>query len=504
VENFHRIGLEKVRESDDVGFMTHNALSSVRLLSLLPIAVAVACQSPGGASPGTAVDPGVDEPTAVDTADCEDGAHLFTSLASSTTAVPTVPAVSWSTSVEAVAWVRFVGEDGVERETPLPEAKDEGRVTLRGLHSGEEWSAVVVLETDEGTYCSSPLEGQNGSLSSSLPVLSLSGEPLVDEWTTTPMFTLDGSHVTVIDGAGELVFAWKAEDQVWRSRFAQNGAGLVINQHAAGIWADGSILRLGWDGSVSTAVSHPGLHTDFVELSDGTLAGLVWDVRTFVDAEGDTRTILGDQLVEFSPSGEATVLWNVFDHFTPDLSIDWPIGIGALDDEAEDWSHANGLSYDEDSGEYYVSVPGIQSIVAVSRAARDQIWAVGYDYGNIETDARETILNPHSVYRTGDDQFLIFNRNSFDGGCSEASTIEIDFSQSKARTHSTYDGSQCLNVTYLGEAQPTDDDGMLLVWTTAGILERLDSEQASTWSVSAQLGAAFGFSHVTGSLYPTL
>ena len=483
--------------------MNTTALARWPLFTISTLAFAVGCQAtaPGGSGGGSDVGDEATSAPEVETGDCSDGDSQFSSLQVVATDVATVPAVTWTSDTELAAFVRFVGADGVEHETPLGDLATDGRVTLRGLHSKEDYTAVVVTDIGGERYCSSPLTGQTDSLSSALPVLLMDGDA-IDDYTTTPMFTLEGSQVTVIDGQGELIFHVTSESQVWRSRFAHDGDALLINNHPTSVDSLGSIHRVEWDGTTTKVVEAIGLHSDFVELPNGNIAGLVWEVRDFIDTDGSVRTIMGDQLVEYDQAGVPTVLWNVFDHFTPDLTIDWPIGTGALSMNAEDWSHANGLSYDEARGVYYVSVPGVQSVVAVSRELHGQLWSVGYSDADIPTTSRDTILNPHSVYRTAEDEIVVFNRNSPDGGCSAAQYIDIDWDTSTASAKSEYSGDQCLTVTYLGEAQPTADGGMLMVWTTAGQLERLDSDGERIWGVSGQLGAAFGFSHVAASLYP--
>jgi Arylsulfotransferase (ASST) len=473
------------------------------LLSLSTLVLAVGCQaSATGAETGEAA--GADDVVSapeVGTSDCSAGDSQFTSLEIVPTNVATVPAVTWSSTEAMSVFVRFVGADGIERETNVSPSSTEGTVTLRGLHSKEDYSAIVVTDIDGERYCSSPMTGQTDALSSSLPVLSMDGDEIGD-YTTTPMFTLDGSQVTVMDGLGEVVFHWESTVQVWRSRFTADGDALLVNNHPTGVGQPGAIRRVEWDGTITTIVEAIDLHTDFVELPNGHVAGLVWEARDFIDSDGEVRSMLGDKLVEYDTNGEPTVLWNVFDHFTPNLDIDWPIGEGAVSKESEDWSHANGLSYDAERDVYYVSLPGVQSVVAVDRQSQQQIWSVGYTNTDIATNSPETILNPHSVYRTDDDEIVVFNRNNPSGGCSAAQYIGLDLEANTATERTEYSGDQCLTVTYLGEAQPTSDGGMLMVWTTAGKLERLDSEGARTWGVSGQLGAAFGFSHVAADLYP--
>src|SRR5207244_4282045 len=90
------------------------------------------------------------------------------------------------------------------------------------------------------------------------------------------------------------------------------GDGVYFNEQARTVDEPGALRHIGFDGSVLPSVDVAGGHTDFVQLADGTIGALSWDIRDV----GGTR-YLGDRLLEIDPDGTTREVWNVWDHYTP-------------------------------------------------------------------------------------------------------------------------------------------------------------------------------------------
>jgi hypothetical protein len=425
---------------------------------------------------------------------CTEDDGRFLDLRLAETDVPTVATVRFETDGEGDGSVQWVDEEGGEHRSAGSAGATEHRFDLVGVRSSEQIEWRARLEQDGALYCSSPRSWQAGALSSRLPVLSLTGEP-VERALALPLFTEQGSVLTVVDGHGRFVWAMDSVEQIWRAHFRPDGGGLYFNRQAAEPGVMGGLSKVDWDGTTTEIVSMEGMHADFVALPDGGFAALGFDVRQFVDDRGQTRTILGDTIIEVDANGEGGVIWSVFDAFTPDLDTDYPT---LTDGVTEDWSHLNELSYDEENGHYLIPMGVIHGVLVVDRASATLEMSISGLADDVRTERVDTILNPHSVYRTEDDLYVIFNRRGFTDDCSEVIWLRVEGDQ--ALTEATYTGTECRTVTYLGEARPIVDGGTLITWTTAGISERIDAAREPYWTLSASLGAAFGYSDSTETL----
>jgi len=421
--------------------------------------------------------------------------------------VETVVELSWETPEEEVSFVVFGEEGETLLRTPASLAPTSSHTALlRGLHASTEVHYRLVIKDDDGLVCSSEHATETGTLPSALPLFTFTeGESEAkDGYVMMPVLTEDEAYVTVVDTKGRYVWALAREDTVWRVRQDASGEAMLINRHAKYIDQPGTIMRVDYAGNVEEVASARGAHTDFVALPGGAFATLGWVIQDFETEEG-TRRILGDSLIELAPGGGRRVLWNVFDHFTPDLSQTYEITMNVADD-AEDWSHANGLSYDAENDQFLISVSGIHTIVGVDGETGDQVWSVGEAGVEGEHYAANTDLVywPHSAYRYDDDHIVVFNRNDYaTQECSEVEILRLDGTTSTAEPSLVYEGLDCLSVYYLGEAQPLSDGGIQVVWTTSGRVDHIDNDGALRWSLTADLGAGIAFSDFAPTLYPS-
>jgi len=437
----------------------------------------------------------------IDVAECDSDAGAIASVdTEQPEAANLAVVVSWTLSQSGTARVIY-GPDADDLTTTNASADGtSGSVVLRGLHQHQDIHLRVIASVGGATSCSEEIAVSLGGLDPHLPVLTADGEGDPDELVVAPILQTDSSYLAMLDGTGEIRWAAALDTMPWKAQRANNENSILYNSQPEGTDGDGSVIRMNFDGTTETLWKTGGLHTDFVQLQDGTLGGMIWDTRE-VDYGGNTYFVMGDALVEHSVDGEDRVLWSTFDTFTPDLSKEWPSTGGEY--PALDWSHANGISYDEANDAYLVSIAGVQSLVSVDRTTGALNWVVGPDEGDLAPDPADMVYNAHSIYAYGDG-YVIFNRNDTGGSaCSDVTSFSLDLDAGTATMTNEYTGSECLSVYYLGEARPLCDDGLLVVWATSGKLERLDADWNNQWSVVATLGSGFGFSDVLTTLYPT-
>ena len=473
-----------------------------RLPILLSALIIEACVQPP--VEGIADLAGEDDPQ-VEVADCAILPAWFGSVEAEVTDVATAVRVRWKTDEQSTGYIAYMEEGNRQLRTDVtPEESTSHEFVLRGVHSDSTVYFRLVGEDASGLICSQELTFETGSFGSDLPLLTATegqaaGTP---GYTLLPIITADNSYVAVVDEYGAYVWAARSTEIAWRVRMAQDGRGMLINRQAQALDDDGAVIRLAFDGSSSVEAVIPGGHTDFVELGGGAYAALSWELRDYTYG-GETRHSLGDTLLEVRADGRMREVWSTFDSFTPDLSQTWTDSLTDVFGEGiEDWSHANGLSYDADRDQYLVSVTGLDTIVAIDRRSGTVDWAMGGPESTITMPAAESVLNPHSAAWAGD-EVLVFNRNDYESSqCSDATRFALDADATTATETLRYEGQDCLSVYYLGEAHPLSDGGMNVAWTTAGRVDQVDSEGSLRWSLGFALGAGVGFTDFTQSLYP--
>lgn len=405
--------------------------------------------------------------------------------------IPTVLWVRWRTAEPTVAVVRGTfGPDTLRVEEVEPNT--EHAVLLAGIPE----NTVVQVEVELPGEAPALAVITTGNLPAWLPDLTFLAdvpEAAAGGFTIAGVIELDGGGVVVVDHAGRAVWAHEAGDDlrgvVSRARMSRDGNAILYGSGAVGADAPGAVVRVPLDGSAVTSTPAPGTHTDFVELPTGGFALLGWDVREF---EG--RKIAGDTIVEVGLDGVTRVVWSVFDDFSPDLTLEYPHQYPG-DPDAEDWTHINGLAYDADEDDYYVTMTWNDGIARIDRGTGGLVWSLTDEGGDFERIGdRRLVHQPHSVERTPEG-LLVFNRGApqVASTCSEATEIALDEGLGTAETVRAYTSERCLLVSMLGSAAWIPGGNMLVSWTTAGQLDEVTPDGELAWRVNTQVGFGFGF-----------
>jgi DNA-binding beta-propeller fold protein YncE len=407
--------------------------------------------------------------------------------------MPTVLEVRWRTDVPALATVigRFAGGEVRVEEI---EAVTDHAALLVGIPALTE-VAVEVLPADGGEAGTATVV--TGSLPSWVPDVTTEADaPQAAEGGFTVVSAiglLEGSGPVVFDGAGRPVWAvtrlLAGDSGVTRARLSRDERAIVYLNMAPSADGDAQIVRVPLDGGELLVTLVRGIHTDFVELPSGGLAALGWDVRTYGD-----RTIVGDTIVELGPDGEARVVWSAYDTFAPDLDEDYPNWYPG-DPLAEDWTHVNGIAYDADSDDYYVTMTWRSRVLRVDRGTGAVVWDLSDDGGSFaRVGSRYLLDQPHSVQPTATG-VLVFNREDpiDPESCSGATDITLNEAAFTAEATWVYTSEACLLTTFLGSAQRLPGGNTLVAFTNSGQLDEVTPAGELAWRVSAPIGTGFGF-----------
>ena len=125
--------------------------------------------------------------------------------------------------------------------------------------------------------CSELALARTGAFDAALPGSSFTRDEAesVDGYAFVPIITPDATWITVFDGEGEVVWALPyTEGVIWRLRPSRDGTGILFNVPTADPNAEGRLMRVDYTGHISEVLHAQGLHADFVEMENGTMAFL--------------------------------------------------------------------------------------------------------------------------------------------------------------------------------------------------------------------------------------
>lgn len=419
------------------------------------------------------------------------------------TDMPTVLRVRWHTEEASRATVtgRFGGEasggTGDEEAIVVTETADatEHEVLLAGFPARTDVRVAVNVAGADGTLAEAAIT--TGALPAWVPDVAYTADvPEVAEsgFVVVSTIDLEGGGILVLDRLGRPVWAHpRVEDKdvpAMRARLSLDGRALLYLATANAEDDDGLVVRLPLDGGAPTEVPLRGAHTDFVELPSGGYAALGWQLHTLDDG----RLIVGDTIVEVDAAGNSRTAWSVFDDFVPDPTAAMENRYPG-DPTIPDWSHVNGLTYDAEQGDYYVTMTWNSGVARVARGTGELVWMLSDDGGDfVDTGDEVMVWLPHSVQRTAEG-LLLFNRADprVPSSCSEATDVVLDEALGTAHRSGGYTSERCLLITFLGSAQRLPGGNTLVGWSTAGQIDEVTPEGALAGRFSTSIGAGFGF-----------
>ena len=136
---------------------------------------------------------------------------------------------------------------------------------------------------------------------------------------------------------------------------------------------------------------------DFLAFSaNGYLVEDYYSSDTDPDAPRKDAMVMADTVVQLTPEGEQVWSWNTIDYLDPfRLGYDtfwsywWVRGF----DQYMDWTHANGLSYDESDDSILVSLRNQSAILKIDRQTKNIKWILGRHDGWSEA-LQDKLLTP--------------------------------------------------------------------------------------------------------------
>ena len=260
-------------------------------------------------------------------------------------------------------------------------------------------------------------------------------------WATPKQaaFEENWGMLAALDEEGQIVWVYLSDARIAGVHQLRNGnlffhhvdfrtiemdlCGNVIRQFHAARRPQGSLEN-------SIPIEADSLHHQPHELENGNFLALTANSRevenyftsvTDADAPRKTQHVVGDNIVEFTPTGEIVWNWNTFEYLDTDR-----VGYGLLEPYwwvrgfpgALDWTHGNGVTLDPHDGNVLVSLRHQDAILKIDKETKEVIWILGDHYGWVGA-LKEKLLTPvggmewpyhgHNPRVTGPGRFIMYD-----------------------------------------------------------------------------------------------
>ena len=180
----------------------------------------------------------------------------------------------------------------------------------------------------------------------------------------------------------------------------------------------------------SIGIEAQSLHHQPHEMPNGNFLALTANAREIEnyytsehdpDAPRKTQKVVGDNIVEFAPDGDIVWNWNTFDHLDV-MRICYhtfvPYWHTRGFPDHLDWSHGNGVTYDEHDDSILVSLRHQDAIIKIDKKTKEIVWILG-DHTGWEGKQKEKLLTPthdlrwhyhgHNPRVTGKNRFVMYD-----------------------------------------------------------------------------------------------
>ena len=207
--------------------------------------------------------------------------------------------------------------------------------------------------------------------------------------------------LAAIDADGEVVWYYRTDSRITDLQRLSNGNFMYITQDYRLVEIDllGNVVSQWYatgrplgptDG---TPVETLAFHHEVDELPSGNLVILGVENRqidNYYTSEIDekaprkTQNVMGDQIIEFQRDGTETWRWQAFDNLDPLF-----IGFGNFSGywvrrgfpDTVDWTHANGLLYDDADDSVLLNLRHLSAVVKIDRATSEIRWILAEPTG---------------------------------------------------------------------------------------------------------------------------
>ena len=271
--------------------------------------------------------------------------------------------------------------------------------------------------------------------------------------------------------------------------YSDDGATILTNTYFGPMGEeDSEIARTSMEGDVIATFATPLAHHMLCELPDDKIAYQALDTRAYTNPDtGETANWVGDAIVEIAPDGSSVQVFSVWDVVPPRLNSRMERSIyGGLD-----WTHANMLQYDADTGEYLLSLGHAADILLIDRATG----FVNAFYGVDGVAADPPFDYPHDVNVLPNGNLLMFMTDAEGSGA-------IEYARTDSGLKEVWRGVWGQTPFALGEARRLSN-GNTFVNEGSGLpLHEETPDGEIVWKLEPSQASIFAQFQLVKSLYP--
>ncbi len=420
--------------------------------------------------------------------------------------VSTRVVVTWTTDEPGSSWVEYGGPDLETTTTPVSDQQsDDHKHYLLGLPAYQDvwYRAVTVVGGRELA-----VEGEltTGGIPPEIPDLTVTvdqrGLQSQEPYLVGTAFGLV-SCLFAIDRQGRVLWYHLVDsgNMPVELELENNGPGFYYNTFASDYTEDnGRIQRLSFTGAGKNKLRTELAHHAFTQLPDGGLAWLTLDVRDWTDPDdGTTYTVVGDAIEAQTAAGEQYTAFSIWDWLEPVITEEWDDDFYGL---GKDWSHANALRYEEETGTLLLSLRNLDTVVELALDEDDGLLTPVRQLEGMNGSAmvpqaevyRTTPSSPHFDYLhdptiTADGTFMAQLHLA-----GETQIVEYDIIDSTHKLDQvwSYGEGEGLLTYFLGMARDLDNGNRLVSFASEGIVREVTPEGEVAWELQGAAGALFG------------
>lgn len=295
----------------------------------------------------------------------------------------------------------------------------------------------------------------------------------------------------ILDGHGNPVWWWAIPDptllvtRVLRSVDERTVLVSAMKSIDASVTEGLAIYRVAYDGTLVESIPAEEGHHDFTELPDGTLAWLGHDTR-----RDGVREVRGDVIFERAPGGEVREVWNTFDWFEW-KSDEWHDEVSVL--------HANALRYDPTTDRYWMSARNLDQLLVIDRSSGEIAERIFGDDSDFRVGRGGPTDGQHSFSLLDDGNFVILDNRGTTDHISRAIEYHVDRRHRRVDQVWHYRSDERLHVSGLGDVARLPDGDTIIVWSSAGEIQRVRPRGSTVWRANTPLGFALGYLQWTAS-----
>lgn len=304
--------------------------------------------------------------------------------------------LSVRTTAAAQVRARVINLDGREQVSVFSDRATAHRIELAGLHARTRYDVVVEVFDHNGDITGTTrLPFTSGAVPPGLP--SFRVENLDTSGTAGAGITIFGPQARLSESgdtdeasySGPIFVGVDREGEVvWYLENPDPGRG-PKDQDVKPL-SDGNLLY--FSGSRIGVVSVSGetllsltaddlggreIHHDVIALPGGNFMALTRERRRMpIPLAEEPVEVVGDVLVEFTPTGKVVWTWSSFDH----LAIDrFPNALSQVPkaDGSYDWTHGNAIVYRDQDNSVLLSLRHQNWVVKIDRASGEILWRLG-------------------------------------------------------------------------------------------------------------------------------